>query len=114
MTSITRTGNRDAATAMTVRETLATATATSLMAVGGNAVAQSVRLPLQSEVALGELGFGDGLVCLAAGFGRARNDAADETEALIVGQRVAGCVQQCVLAGPAWSDHANQHHVPAH
>ena len=114
VTSITRTGNRDAASAITVREMLATDDGPSSDGSGGNAVAQSMRLPLQSEVAFGELGFGDGFVGLAAGLRWARNDAADEMEARIVGQRAAGCVQQCVLAGPARSDHANQHHDPAH
>ena len=68
----------------------------------------------KTEVAPGELGFGDCLVSLAAGHRGARNNPADETEAAIVGQRLAGRVQQCVLAGPAWSDHANQHYAPAH
>ena len=115
MTSITRTGKRVAASAMTARDTLATTTAPGARSAAisaGNAVAQPMRLPLQREVARREFGFGDRFMVLAAGLGGPGDDAADETKPRIAGQRAARRVQQRVLARAARPHHQHQHGFP--
>ena len=94
---------------MTVRETLATVTMPSAIAAGWNAVAQPMRLPLKCEVAFDELRFRDRLMRLAARVSASRDDAADETESTVIGQRLFRRVEQSVLARPAGPHHQNQH-----
>ena len=81
--------------------------------IGGNAVAQAVRLPAQCEVPGRELGFGDGFVVLAGRIGGPRNNPPDETKPRIAGQRPPHGVQQRVLARAARPHHQHQHFVSA-
>lgn len=48
---------------------------------------------------------------LAFGVGGTGDDSADETKALVVGERLACDAYQSVLAGAAGTDHENEHCV---
>ncbi len=80
--------------------------------IGRNTVTQPMGLPLQSERPGGEDACGHRLVVFATGFGGTGNDAADETNPLIMGKRRTGHIEKRVFAGTAGSDNENKHIEP--